>query len=272
VRAFLFAVLLFSFLNYASGGTEQEIAQADEELRQAFLHADAAALNRMLADDWRTVHVNGRQQNKTQFIESLTSGRAKFLSIEIDEKEVRVYGETAVETARWTNTVEFKGQRNNGQDRVTRVWVKRPEGWRVVTEQAAFIEPAPTPAVPSADEKEILRLEEVIKEAWLKHDGATISSVYADDFQSWSFKGMRRGKADLLKAVASNGESDTKVEEPSVRVVGDAAIYTTRIVDSGRNNKGEPFSVTTCLTSVFTRRNGKWQVVAEHQSKVDRSP
>ncbi len=106
--------------------------------------------------------------------------------------------------------------------------------------------------------------------AWLKHDVATISPLIADDIQSWSFKGARRGKADLLRSVEKSEETDTKVEEPMVRVLGDAAIYTARIIDSGKRAGGEPFSLTSLVTNVWARRGGKWQVVSEHQSVVQK--
>jgi len=259
---------------FADSNTDRdEVLRVDEELRQAFLQHDAAALDRLLADDWKVIHVNGREQSKAQFIDAIQSGRAKFLSIELDQTEVRLYGDTAIVTARWTNTIEFKGERSTGRDRVTRVWVKRPEGWRAATEQAVYLEenksPAATPAA-SADEKEILRLTEVINAAWLKHDVTTISPLIADDMQAWSFKGTRRGKAELLRAVEKSEESDTKVEDPVVRLFGDAAVYTARITDTGKRASGEPFAVTSVATITWVRRAGKWQIVAEHESIVQK--
>ena len=247
-----------------------EVLRADEELRQAFLQHDAVALNRLLADDWKVIHVNGREQTKAQFIDSIQSGRARFLSIELDQTDVRVYGDAAIVTARWTNTIEFRGERSTGRDRVTRVWVKQPEGWRAVTEQAVYLEESKSPTSASADEKEILRLTEVINAAWLKHDVATISPLIADDMQAWSFKGARRGKAELLRAVEKSDESDTKVDDAMVRVFGDAAVYTARITDTGKRANGETFSITSVVTNTWIRRAGKWQIVAEHQSVVQK--
>jgi uncharacterized protein (TIGR02246 family) len=122
----------------------------------------------------------------------------------------------------------------------------------------------------SADEKEILRLTEVINAAWLKHDVATISLLIADDMQAWSFKGAQRGKAELLRSVEKSEESNTKVEDPMVRVFGDAAVYTARITDTGKHPNGGAFSVTSTVTTVWVRRAGKWQVIAEHQSVVQK--
>lgn len=123
----------------------------------------------------------------------------------------------------------------------------------------------------SVDEKEILRLENALNAAWLKHDTVTISAIVADDFQSWSFKGARRNKADLLRAVERSEESDTKVEDPVVRVYGDTAIYTARIIDTGKRANGEAFTAKTCITSVLIRRNNKWQIVAAHETMLPAS-
>ncbi|MDQ3917108.1 MAG: nuclear transport factor 2 family protein [Acidobacteriota bacterium] len=120
----------------------------------------------------------------------------------------------------------------------------------------------------SADEKEILRLEDVLVRAWLKNDTKTISSIVADDFQYWSFKGLRRGKSNLLRNVARSEEGETKVEDPEVRVYGDAAVFTARITDSGKHANGEAFTTKTCITTVFVRRDGRWQMVADHETLI----
>ena len=109
-------------------------------------------------------------------------------------------------------------------------------------------------------------MEDVISKAWLKHDTVTIGSIVADDFQSWSFKGARRGKADLLRTVEKNSESNTKVDDAVVRVYGDAAVYTARITDSGTRANGESFTTKTCVTEIYMRRSGRWQLVASHES------
>jgi uncharacterized protein (TIGR02246 family) len=122
----------------------------------------------------------------------------------------------------------------------------------------------------AADEKEILRLEDAVETAWLKHDLVTIGAIFADDFQGWSFRGKRIDKAFVLRAAEKSDESDTKVEEPAVRIFDNTAIYTARLIDTGKHSNGEPFSATSCIAHVFVRRNGKWQIVSEHQTIVQK--
>ena len=103
-------------------------------------------------------------------------------------------------------------------------------------------------------------------EAWLKHDLATISPIVADEYQSWSFKGMRRGKVDLLRTVEKSQESDTHVEDAMVRIYGDTAVYTARITDTISGTGGRSAPSRTCVTQVFVRRAGKWQLVASQDT------
>ena len=109
-------------------------------------------------------------------------------------------------------------------------------------------------------------MEDTITKAWLKHDTATIGSIVADDFQSCSFEGARRGKVDLLRTVEKNTESNTKVDDAVARVYRDAEVYTARITDSGTRPNGETFTTQTCVTEIYIRRSGRWQLLASHES------
>ncbi|MFL6583790.1 MAG: YybH family protein [Chthoniobacterales bacterium] len=121
------------------------------------------------------------------------------------------------------------------------------------------------------DEDDILRLHRSLIDAWHMNDFATLNSIIADDFQFWSFKGERRNKADLLKLVARSQTSGdtrlhTEVEDPRVRVYGDSAILTCRIIDTGKHADGTTFTGKTADTHVFVRRGEKWVLVAEHET------
>jgi uncharacterized protein (TIGR02246 family) len=123
----------------------------------------------------------------------------------------------------------------------------------------------------SADEREVLRLYNALITAWQKNELHTLNSIVADDFQYWSFKGERRNKADMLKNVArsqTSGDKDTQtqIEDPVVRVYGESAVLTCRIIDTGKHADGRAFKGKTADTEVFVRRDGKWVLVAEHET------
>ncbi len=111
-----------------------------------------------------------------------------------------------------------------------------------------------------------------MKDAWLKRDTATFAAIVADDFQSWSFRGERRGKADFLRTVAKSDETDTVIEDSAVHIYADTGIYTARLKDVGKYSDGRAFSTRSVLTAVFIRRDGKWRLVAEQQTIIPTVP
>ena len=112
---------------------EQIICKLDEERIQAQIHADAAALDRLYADDFIGVGPSGTVRTKPQVIADFTSGTLKFQSITTDDVQVRVYENTAVETGRSTMKGEDKGKTVPQDTRFTRVWVKQQGHWRLVS-------------------------------------------------------------------------------------------------------------------------------------------
>ena len=113
-------------------GVEQAIRQLDHERIQAQIGADAAALDRIYGDDFIGVGPSGTVRAKAQVISDFTSGDLKFQSITTDDVQVRVYGNTAVETGRSTMNGQDKGKTVPRDTRFTRVWVKQQGRWRLV--------------------------------------------------------------------------------------------------------------------------------------------
>lgn len=125
---------------------------------------------------------------------------------------------------------------------------------------------APMSVPDQSDEVAIRELEAGLVAAWGKRDVKAVGQVLAEDFQYWSFSGERRGKAELLKAVAGSGDGETVTEDAVVRVYGDAAVYTARVVDRTGGGAGGVSAFRTCVTDVFVRQGGRWRMVASHET------
>jgi len=52
-----------------------------------------------------------------------------------------------------------------------------------------------------------------------------------------------------------------------VKVYGKTAVVTGRFVAKGQS-KGKPFTFTERYTGVFVKRDGRWQLVAEHANEI----
>jgi uncharacterized protein (TIGR02246 family) len=122
---------------------EQAILKLDSERIQAQIHADAAALDRIYADDFMGVGPSGTVRTKPQVIADFTSGDLRFQSITTDDVQVRVYGNAAVETGRSTMIGQDKGKTVPRDTRFTRVWIKQQGRWRLVANHYSSRNPQP---------------------------------------------------------------------------------------------------------------------------------
>jgi len=140
---FAIAVVTFLMAAIASGQeqgaardlrkiVEQAIRKLDNERIQAQIHADAAALERIYAEDFIGVGPSGTVRTKPQVIADFTSGNLRFQSITTDDVKVRVYGNAAVETGLSTMNGQDKGNAVPHDTRFTRVWIKQQGRWRLV--------------------------------------------------------------------------------------------------------------------------------------------
>ena len=143
-KPFVIAVLVLTTTSIAFGqkhtarrpprrSIDQVIRQVDRERIQAQISADAAALDRIYADDFIGIGPSGTVRRKPQVIADFASGDLEFQSIVTDDVQVRVYGNTAVETGRSTMIGQDKGKAVPRDNRFTRVWIKQEGRWRLVS-------------------------------------------------------------------------------------------------------------------------------------------
>lgn len=135
----LFAAGLMTAAQAPNQQKEADVRAADAELREAIVHADAKTIVRLMAPDCTITHANGKVQTRDQFLEALTSGRAKFAYMDSDNVSVRLYGDAAVMNARISDKIVFKGQESSGQVQVTSVYVLRNGHWVNVAEHATAL-------------------------------------------------------------------------------------------------------------------------------------
>jgi ketosteroid isomerase-like protein len=125
------------------GGTKSDpvtvLKQLDQERIQAQIGADAAALDRLYAEDFIGIGPSGTVRAKAQVIADFTSGRLRFQTITTDDVQWRVYGDTAVETGRSTMNGQDGEKIVPRDNRFTRVWVKRQGRWQLVANHYSLL-------------------------------------------------------------------------------------------------------------------------------------
>lgn len=80
--------------------SEQEIRALEDERNRAILKGDAAALERMTADDYTFITLRGELRTKSEIVKGFQSGSFRYDSRTISDLNIRVYGDTAIVVGR----------------------------------------------------------------------------------------------------------------------------------------------------------------------------
>jgi len=121
----------------ADDANQQILQQLEAAWNTAHLRGDAAALDRLFADDIVIVVPGMRVMSKADALGVFASGRMKFDRYETSETTCRVYGDSAIVVGRLRRT-RTRGNTTVDDDwRFTKVYVRRADGWRVVSFHAS---------------------------------------------------------------------------------------------------------------------------------------
>ena len=114
--------------------TEQLLRQMNDEWVKALVRRDAETLHRIMAEDFFFAYpLEG--DDRTQFISDVTSGDLKVEHITRHQVNVRIFGNTAVLTARDSAKWIYKGRELEGQYKVIQVYAERDNRWQLVAVQ-----------------------------------------------------------------------------------------------------------------------------------------
>lgn len=121
---------------------EQQIAALSDQVIQAYLKGDTSFFEEYYADDATIIHSDGKVSTKTQEIEDFKSGTLKYEAIDVHEKKIHAYGDTAVVITLSSAKGTLSGRPFGGDYRTTRVWVKQKGIWKEVAFQSTRVAPS----------------------------------------------------------------------------------------------------------------------------------
>jgi len=114
----------------------RQILDMERQSKEASLHRDANFPLRTLAEDYVAITPLGQVTTKEEAISARRSGQLRYEAMNVTDMVVRVYGDTAVVTARADVKGHQLGEDFSGPYRYTRVWVRRNGQWQTVSYQA----------------------------------------------------------------------------------------------------------------------------------------
>jgi ketosteroid isomerase-like protein len=123
--------------------TKADIIGLDQAWRKAILAKDAAALDKMLADDLVYGHATGIVDTKATYIAKVKSGKQLYQTLEQKKITVNLYGASAL-THSWMH-VTGVNQDGKFDDKVMLIhfWVKQNGTWRLAGHQTTKVAKLP---------------------------------------------------------------------------------------------------------------------------------
>jgi len=119
----------------AAQSPEDSVRAAESARAQALLHADTAALSRLVADEFVEISRLGTLRTKADNIRDIGTGDLRLLSVKYASLAVRIYGDVAVLRGIADNTGTMRGFPFAGKIRYLRIFVRRDGRWQAVAMQ-----------------------------------------------------------------------------------------------------------------------------------------
>jgi len=107
----------------------------------ALVQSDVESLEGLLADDFVIVDVmRGAEVRRGPFLDVIASRQVRFVALDVVERHVRRYGESAVVVGRTAMLGDVDGEPFSAASRYTHVFARTPAGeWQLVSAQGTPI-------------------------------------------------------------------------------------------------------------------------------------
>ena len=118
---------------------EQEVLTTESQWTQAFIESDMDTLEHLMDDSYLQVQSDGSVKTKAEVLTSFDGGQRYWEYARSDEHVVQIYNDTAVLTGRWQAKGVNHGEAFDYSARFVSVYVKRADGWKMVSDQSTDI-------------------------------------------------------------------------------------------------------------------------------------
>jgi ketosteroid isomerase-like protein len=136
--------LMFRPHTGAESEDQKTVAALDTSYQAAVKRNDAATMDKILADDFVLVTGSGKKYTKADLLQDARSGIAQYEHQEDTEQTVRVWGNTAVVTAKLWEKGTDNGKTFDYTVWFSDVYVRTAEGWKYVFGQSSLPLPVST--------------------------------------------------------------------------------------------------------------------------------
>jgi hypothetical protein len=133
---FICCCLVLTISTHAQSADEKKVAAAVESLRKALIDPTKEQLDELTAPQLSYGHSSGKMEDKSTFIESLTSKLFDFVTVELTQQTINIVGNTALVRHNLTGTTNDGGKPGTARIGVLQVWQKQQGKWKLLARQA----------------------------------------------------------------------------------------------------------------------------------------
>ena len=130
------AFILFTCFAISQSSQEKKLAAAVEQLRIAMIDGNKTALENLVLDELSYGHSGGHVDNKTEFIDKLTTGKSDFVTMDLTEQTIYITGKTGIVRHKLSATTNDGGKPGEVHLLVLLVWQKKGGQWKLLARQA----------------------------------------------------------------------------------------------------------------------------------------
>jgi ketosteroid isomerase-like protein len=263
-------------------GADRSVAAADQAWTEAVAKNDSAAADKLTDTDFSWTDRTGKTRSKSETLASLGTFKSDPDTDVVSMDEGKV--------------VLFRGMHRipsqNASVRFVRLWVERPQGWRLLIYQettkaektpekrSGFGSPSdgrpvacqnPCKTIPykpdNAAEGEVSSMWQQVEQAVLTNDVDAWIPNFTDDFVFVTPDGgpplSKQDRVVMIKDLKSKNITliPAEVVNMKVWVLGDAAVM--------RSEHKSHHGKTLHITRVFSKRSGHWQIAFGEQTVIE---
>jgi ketosteroid isomerase-like protein len=135
----IFSLVISGILASAQSKSEKQVAEAVQQLRKAMVDPDKAILDKLTLSGLSYGHSSGKIDTKDSFIGDLVTGKSDFLTIDLSEQTISVFGKTALVRHTFIGALNEGGRTSTVKLHILSVWQKSGGGWKMLARQATRI-------------------------------------------------------------------------------------------------------------------------------------
>jgi ketosteroid isomerase-like protein len=125
----------------AESAAVKEVLEMKRQYDVALMHADSGWFERSFVNDYLLILGDATTYTKSEYIRQLTSGELIWETATGQDQRVRIYGDTAIVTGRFSGKGRLNGKPFSTDERFTSVWIKRNGRWNAVSEHTVCLRP-----------------------------------------------------------------------------------------------------------------------------------